>query len=47
MLGGKGIGGGVRSENNAYCFLLRMAHLLILVHNMLEYEKVLIYTALT
>ena len=33
MLGRKGIGGGVRSENNAYCFLLRMAHLLILVHN--------------
>ena len=44
MLGGKGIGGGVRSENNAYCFLLRMAHLLILAHNMVEYEKVLIYS---
>ena len=27
-----GIGGGVR-ENNAYCFLLRMAHLLIFIHN--------------
>ena len=29
---GRGIGGGVR-ENNAYCFLLRMAHLLIFIHN--------------
>ena len=27
-----GIGGGVH-ENNAYCFLLRMAHLLIFIHN--------------
>ena len=30
--GSKGIGGGVR-ENNAHCFLLRMAHLLIFIHN--------------
>ena len=32
ILGGRGIGGGVR-ENNAYCFLLRMANLLTLFHN--------------
>ena len=30
--GGSGIGEGVR-ENNAYYFLLRMAHLLIFIHN--------------
>ena len=32
ILGSRGIGGRVR-ENNAYCFLLRMAHLLIFIHN--------------
>ena len=30
--GGRGWGGGVR-EDNAFCFLLRMAHLLIVIHN--------------
>ena len=30
--GSRGIGGGVR-ENNAYCFLLIMAHLFIFIHN--------------
>ena len=29
---GRGIGGGVH-ENNTHCFLLRMAHLLIFIHN--------------
>ena len=32
ILGGRGIGEGVR-ENNAYCFLLRMAHLLTFIYN--------------
>ena len=32
ILGGRGIGGGVR-ENNPYCFLLRMANLLTFIHN--------------
>ena len=32
ILVGSGIRGGVR-ENNAYCFLLRMANLLIFIHN--------------
>ena len=31
-LGSRGIEGGVR-ENDAYCFLLRMAHFLIFIHN--------------
>ena len=31
ILGGRGIAEGVR-ENNAYCFLLRMAHLLTFIH---------------
>ena len=32
ILWSRGIGGGVR-KNNAYCFLLGMAHLLIFIHN--------------
>ena len=32
ILGGRRIGGGVH-ENNAYCFLLRMANLLTFIHN--------------
>ena len=32
ILGSRGIGGRVR-DNNAYCSLLRMAHLLIFIHN--------------
>ena len=32
ILGSRGIGGGVR-ENNAYCFLLRMAPFFIFIHN--------------
>ena len=32
ILGGRGIGGRVR-ENNAYCFLIRMAHLITFIHN--------------
>ena len=31
-LGSRGIEGGVR-ENDAYCFVLRMAHFLIFIHN--------------
>ena len=32
ILGSRGIRGGVR-ENSAYCFLLRMVHLLFFIHN--------------
>ena len=32
ILGGRRIGGGV-CENNAYCFLLRMANLLTFIHS--------------
>ena len=32
IFGSRGIGGGVR-ENNAYCFLLRMANLLTFIYN--------------